>query len=76
MNRFMSTQKNTASTDRQNGDRMMLTSLSQKIHQSLVKGNGDVRVNIHSLIDWMTWNDLRNDTFMSCVIIGPIYPFV
>ena len=42
----MSTQKNTASTDRQNGGRTVLTSLSQKIHQSLVKGNGDVRVNI------------------------------
>ena len=76
MNRFMSTQKNTASTDRQNGDRMMPTSLSQKIHQSLVKGNGDVCVNIHYLIDWMTWNDLRNDTFMWYVIIGPIYLFV
>ena len=30
---------------------------------------------IYSLIDWMTWIDLRN-TFMWYVIIGPIYPFV
>ena len=47
-----------------------------KIHRSLVKGNGDVRVNIYSLIDWMTRNDLCNDTFMCYVIIGPIYQFV
>ena len=46
------------------------------VHRSLVKGNGDVRVNIYSLIDWMTWNDLCNDTFMFYVIIGPIYQFV
>ena len=32
--------------------------------------------NLYSLIDWMTWNDLRNDTFMWYVIIGPIYTFV
>ena len=31
---------------------------------------------IYSLIDWMTWNDLCNDTFMFYVIIGPIYRFV
>ncbi len=47
-----------------------------KIHRSLVKGNGDERVNIYSLINWMTRNDLCNYTFMFYVIIGPIYQFV
>ena len=51
---------------------LRLTSLSQKIHQSLVKGNGDV---IYSLIDWMIY-DLCNNTFMFYIIIGPIYQFV
>ena len=31
---------------------------------------------MYSLIDWMTRNDLCNDTFMFYVIIDPIYQFV
>ena len=42
MSRFMSTQKNAASTDRQNDGRTMTDFIIAKIHRSLVKGNGDV----------------------------------
>ena len=44
MIRFMSTQKNAASTDRQNGGRMMTDFIIAKIHRALE--NGDARVNI------------------------------
>ena len=40
-----------------------------KIHWSLINGNKDVRVNIYYVINWMTWNDLCNDTFMFYIII-------
>ena len=53
MNRFMSKRKNTASTDRQNGDRMMTDFIIAKIHWRLINGNGDVRINIYSELDDM-----------------------
>ena len=39
MNRFMSTQKNTASTGRQDGGRTMTDFIIAKIHRNLINGN-------------------------------------
>ena len=70
----MSTQKNTASTDRQNGGSTVTDFIIAKNTSGFSKRKR--RCNTYSLIDWMTRNDLCNYTFMFYVIIGPIYQFV
>ena len=69
----MSTQKNTASTDRQNGGRTETDFIIAKNTSEFSKRKR--RCNTYSLIDWMIY-DLCNNTFMFYIIIGPIYQFV
>ena len=70
----MSTQTNTASTDRQNGGRTVTDFIIAKNTSEFSKRKR--RCNTYSVIDWMTRNDLGNYTFMFYVILGPIYQFV
>ena len=68
----MSTQKNTASTVRQNGGRTVTDFIIAKNTSEFSKRKR--RCNTYSLTDWMTRNDLCNYTFMFYVIIVRVDP--